>query len=98
MKVLIAAGGTGGHVNPALAVAGYLKKENPFLMLLAADKLDKMEEISKGDKTMELNNETLDKLVNKELQKPATEMDKSLIDLCLNALVAYRAYTSESKE
>ena len=50
------------------------------------------------DKTMELNNETLDKLVNKELQKPATEMDKSLIDLCLNALVAYRVCMSEYKE
>lgn len=51
------------------------------------------------DKTMELNNETLDKLVNKELQKPADEeMDKTLIDLCLNALVAYRAYTSDIKE
>ena len=50
------------------------------------------------DKTAELNNETLDKLVNSELQKPATEMDKALIDLCLNALVAYRAYTSEHKD
>ena len=50
------------------------------------------------DETVELNNETLDKLVNKELQKPATEMDKSLIDLCLNALVAYRTYMSEHKE
>ena len=26
MKIMIAAGGTGGHVNPALAVAGEIKK------------------------------------------------------------------------
>lgn len=32
---------------------GDIKKENPFLMLLAADELDKMEKISKGDKIME---------------------------------------------
>ena len=50
------------------------------------------------DKTIELNNETLDNIVRTELEKPAGEMDKHLVDLCLNALVAYRAYTSESKE
>ncbi len=50
------------------------------------------------DKTVQLDNEILDKLVNNELQKTADEMDKTLIDLCLNALVAYRAYTSEIKE
>ncbi len=43
------------------------------------------------DETVELDGETLDKLVNNELQKPSNEMDKSLIDLCLNALVVYRA-------
>lgn len=32
---------------------GNIKKENPFLMLLAADAEDKMEKISKGDKIME---------------------------------------------
>ena len=32
---------------------GNIEKENPFLMLLAADAEDKMEKISKGDKIME---------------------------------------------
>lgn len=27
MRVLIAAGGTAGHINPALAIAGALKKQ-----------------------------------------------------------------------
>ena len=29
VKIMIAAGGTGGHVNPALAVAGEIKKRYP---------------------------------------------------------------------
>ena len=45
---------------------GDIEKENPFLMLLAADSEDKMEKISKGDKIME----ELSKKVNKLNQDP----------------------------
>ena len=38
MKVLIAAGGTGGHVNPALAVAG----EKKVLLLQDKEKIHKL--------------------------------------------------------
>ena len=29
MKVMIAAAGTGGHINPGIAIANKIKKENP---------------------------------------------------------------------
>ncbi len=48
-----------------------------------------------NDKTLKLNAKKLDKLISEELEKPINEMDTYLIDLCLNALVAYRTYKSE---
>lgn len=51
-----------------------------------------------NDKTLKLNSKKLDKLINEELEKPIEEMDTDLIDLCLNALVAYRAYISKREK
>lgn len=34
MKVLLAGGGTAGHINPALAIAGYIKKKQPEAQIL----------------------------------------------------------------
>ncbi|MBP3696084.1 MAG: glycosyltransferase, partial [Clostridia bacterium] len=33
-KILIATGGTGGHINPALAVAGYIRDNYPDAKIL----------------------------------------------------------------
>lgn len=43
MKVLIAAGGTGGHVNPALAVAGEIKKRYPDSEICFVGTADRIE-------------------------------------------------------
>lgn len=42
-NILIAAGGTAGHINPALAVAGYIKENYPEAHILFVGTPDKME-------------------------------------------------------
>ncbi len=42
-RVLIAAGGTGGHINPALGIAGYIKEKNPDAEIVFVGTADKME-------------------------------------------------------
>ncbi len=43
MKILFAAGGTGGHINPALAVAGVIRERYPDAEILFVGTKDKME-------------------------------------------------------
>lgn len=43
MRVMIAAGGTGGHVNPALAVAGEIKKQYPDAEICFVGTADRIE-------------------------------------------------------
>lgn len=50
-----------------------------------------------NDKTLKLNAKKLDTIISEELEKPINEMDTHLIDLCLNALVAYRKYKSATE-
>ena len=44
MKVLFAGGGTAGHINPALAIAGYLKEKEPETEILYIGAKGGMEE------------------------------------------------------
>lgn len=42
-RILIAAGGTGGHINPALGTAGYIKEKHPSAEIAFVGTADKME-------------------------------------------------------
>lgn len=44
MKILFAGGGTAGHINPALAIAGYVKEHNPQAEILFVGNRGGMEE------------------------------------------------------
>jgi UDP-N-acetylglucosamine--N-acetylmuramyl-(pentapeptide) pyrophosphoryl-undecaprenol N-acetylglucosamine transferase len=44
MKVLLAGGGTAGHINPALAIAGYIKEQEPDAEFLFIGNRDGMEQ------------------------------------------------------
>ena len=43
MKVLFAAGGTGGHINPALAAAGMVRERHPEAQILFVGTAEEME-------------------------------------------------------
>ena len=42
-KILFATGGTGGHINPALAVAGHIREKYPKSTILFVGTADRME-------------------------------------------------------
>ena len=44
MRVIFAGGGTAGHINPALAIAGYLKDKDPKTEILYIGAQGGMEE------------------------------------------------------
>lgn len=44
MKVLLAGGGTAGHINPAIAIAGYIKEQEPDAEILFIGNRDGMEQ------------------------------------------------------
>ena len=44
MRILFAGGGTAGHINPALAIAGYVKKQMPEAEILFVGNKGGMEE------------------------------------------------------
>ena len=44
MKVLLAGGGTAGHINPAIAIAGYIREQEPDAQILFIGNRDGMEQ------------------------------------------------------
>ena len=45
MNVIFTCGGTAGHVNPALALAGYMQKQDPQVQVLFVGTPDGMERV-----------------------------------------------------
>ena len=43
LKIILSAGGTGGHIFPAIAIANYLKQVNPETEILFIGALGRME-------------------------------------------------------
>ena len=54
MNILIACGGTGGHINPAISVASYIKKHRPSAKILFAGAQGGMEERLVADAGFEI--------------------------------------------
>ena len=44
MKILLAGGGTAGHINPALAIASYIKEKEPQTEIMFIGNRDGMEQ------------------------------------------------------
>ena len=55
IKVLFTGGGTAGHINPALAAAGYLKQREPDAQILYVGNKGGMEAVSYTHLTLPTN-------------------------------------------
>lgn len=108
MKFLFAAGGTGGHINPALAVAGEIRERYPDAQILFVGTKDKMEaklvpaagfdfttiEISGFYRQLTLNNIKRNISTVFKLLRSSSQAKKIINDFKPNVVVGFGGYVS----
>lgn len=108
MKILFATGGTAGHINPALAVASYIREERPDTEILFIGTAEKMEsrlvpEAGFDFKTIEIQGfmrslsmkgikTNIDTLL--KLLKASTVSKKIIADFAPDVVVGFGGYVS----
>ena len=107
-RILFATGGTGGHINPALAVAGYIRKQVPDTQILFVGTAEKMEaklvpaagfdfrtiDISGFQRSLTLNNIKRNLGTLSKLLRASSQAKKILLDFKPDVVVGFGGYVS----
>lgn len=107
-RILFATGGTGGHINPALAVAGYIRKQTPDAQILFVGTAEKMEaklvpaagfdfrtiDISGFQRSLTLNNIKRNLGTLSKLLRASSQAKKILLDFQPDVVVGFGGYVS----
>ena len=107
-KILLTTGGTGGHINPALAVAGEIRKNYPDSEILFVGTSDRLEtklvpdagfelrtiEMSGFQRSISLNNIKRNLLTVKRLMTVSSKVNKILDDFKPDVVVGFGGYVS----
>lgn len=108
MKVLFAAGGTGGHINPALAAAGMVRQRHPDAKILFIGTAEKMEarlvpaagydfqtiDISGFQRKLSLENIKRNLATISRLLKSSAQAKRILLDFQPDVVVGFGGYVS----
>lgn len=107
-RILFAAGGTGGHINPALAVAGYIRKQAPDTQILFVGTAEKMEaklvpaagfdfrtiDISGFQRSLSLNNIKRNLGTLSKLLRASSQAKRILLEFKPDVVVGFGGYVS----
>ena len=107
-KIIFAAGGTGGHINPALAVAGEVRRQYPDCQILFIGTPDRMEatlvpaagydfatiQISGFDRTLNLNGLKHNVKTVSQLLTSALNARKIIKQFAPDAVIGFGGYVS----
>ncbi len=107
-RIIFAAGGTGGHINPALAVAGEIRKQYPQAEILFIGTAEKMEarlvpaagydfktiQISGFNRVLNLNGIKQNIKTLKYLLKSSSQAKKIITEFNPNVVIGFGGYVS----